>query len=109
MRQAICPRMCRYYKPGKKEDPGCGGVEWLAARPWLSAAVDGLMPESAPDLFGLDDDDPRLWAVCRSCAFLIDGCDFRDPAVPAAQCQPCGGLRAVAGLLAAGVELDLQS
>lgn len=106
MREIICPKLCRYYKPGKVEDPGCGGLEWLLKRPELQEAVAGLHPTDQA-LFGLADDDPRLVAICRTCEFRIDGCDFRDPAVDPADCAPCGGLRAVAGLLAQGRDLGL--
>lgn len=99
--------MCRYYKPGKKEDPGCGGLEWLQARPRLGSAVAGLAHEPPELLYGLDDNDARLLAICQICEFRIDGCDFRDPGVEPDECEPCGGLRAVAGLLAAGQKLDL--
>lgn len=107
MRQAICPVLCRYYKPGKREDPGCGGVEWLKQRPHLQESVAGLSPLPHDELFNISDQDPRLLAVCEACEFRIDGCDFRDPEVPRSDCSPCGGLRAIAGLLSAGLDLEI--
>ncbi len=108
MRQIICPRLCRYHKPGQEETPGCGGLEWLLERPEFYPAVERLEPQEHEPLFGLDPDDPRLMAICRGCDFLVDGCDFRDPAVDPADCAPCGGLRAIAGLLARGRNLGLK-
>ncbi|MFZ5586858.1 MAG: hypothetical protein ACOZHQ_13135 [Thermodesulfobacteriota bacterium] len=107
MRALICPTLCRYHKPGRREEPGCGGLVCLEARPGLTADLAGLAPDPARPLFGLAGDDPRLLAVCQACAYRVDGCDFRDPAAPRDQCAPCGGLRAVAGLLAAGRDLGL--
>jgi len=106
LRQVTCVGLCRYYKPGKREDPGCGGVEWLKLRPGLAAHLDELPEPQGDGLFGLAEDDPRLLAVCQSCEFRIDGCDFRDPEVPRGECSPCGGLRALAGLLSQGLEID---
>ncbi len=106
-RELICGRMCRYFKPEKHEDPGCGGVEWLKPRTGLDAALSALQARPSDMLHGLDPNDPRLWVVCNSCEFRIDGCDFRDPEVAPEDCEPCGGLRAVAGLLAARVDVGL--
>jgi hypothetical protein len=75
--------------------------------PDLGEAIDHLVPSAQAPLFGVSPSDPRLLAVCGSCAYRPDGCDFRDPDVPRSECSPCGGLRAVAGLLAAGLDLDL--
>lgn len=107
MRQAICQPLCRYHKPGRREEPGCGGLAWLEKRPHLAGEVHRLDPLAAAPLFGLSPDDPRLLKVCAGCEYRADGCDFRDPAVDPADCAPCGGLRAVAGLLAAGRDLGL--
>lgn len=107
MRRLICPRFCRYYKPDKEEDPGCGGLEYLKRRPELAGRIEELEPPSGEPLFGLSPDDPRLLEVCGMCAFLVDGCDFRDPLVSNEDCEPCGGLKVVAGLLASGLELGL--
>ena len=66
-----------------------------------------LTPDPSRPLYGLNDDDPRLLHICDRCEYRVDGCDFRDPAVPRESCAPCGGLRSVAGLLASGCDLDL--
>lgn len=105
MRDLICLRLCRYYKPGKDE-PGCGGVLWLEDRPALRAAVETVAAAPDDELRGLDADDPRLLAVCEACEYRADGCDLRDPAVPRERCHVCGGLQAVAALLAAGRDLE---
>ncbi len=107
MRELICPRLCRYHKPDKPEEVGCGGVLWLEARSHLEGAVAKLPPQPGRGLYGLDADDPRLLAVCRACPYRAEGCDFRDPGVPPEACEPCGGLKAVAGLLATGVIQEL--
>lgn len=107
MRHLICPRLCRYFKPDRPEEDGCGGLAWLAAHPQLESAVAALAPDPGAPLFGLAEDDPRLLRVCAACPYRPDGCDFRDPGAPRDQCAPCGGLRAVAGLLAAGLRLEI--
>ncbi|MCB2227367.1 MAG: hypothetical protein KQH53_11875 [Desulfarculaceae bacterium] len=106
LRRITCAALCRYYKPGKREDPGCGGMEWLSARPGLAARLGELPPAEGDGLFGLPEDEPRLIAVCQTCEFRVDGCDFRDPEVARSECSPCGGLRALAGLLALGLGLE---
>lgn len=102
LRRVVCPGLCAYFKPGKVEEVGCGGLIRLAA--------DGVTPQALLDaplsvgvgnpLSGLAADDPRLMEVCAGCDFLVGGCDFRDPAVDRDACSPCGGLKAVAFLLA---------
>jgi hypothetical protein len=106
LRRVTCAGLCRYYKPGKREDPGCGGLEFLKSRPALAAHLERLPPARGDGLFGLAEDDPRLLAICRACEFRVDGCDFRDPGVPREQCSPCGGLRALAGLMSLGLDLE---
>ncbi|BEQ15639.1 hypothetical protein [Desulfoferula mesophila] len=107
LRRTACAGLCRYYKPHKREDPGCGGVELLKRRPDLAPLLEALPSPPDDGLFALAEDDPRLLAVCGACEFRIDGCDFRDPAVARDQCSPCGGLRAVAWLLDENPELKL--
>ncbi|MCF8041735.1 MAG: hypothetical protein K9K65_08380 [Desulfarculaceae bacterium] len=107
LRRVVCAGLCRYYKPNKEEDPGCGGVELLKRRPELGQALAALPSPGDDGLFTLADDDPRLLTVCEACEFRIDGCDFRDPQVERTECSPCGGLRAVAWLLSETPELKL--
>jgi len=107
LRRVACAGLCRYYKPNKREDPGCGGVETLKRRPDLAGRLEALPSPNDDALFGLDGDDPRLLAVCEACDFRVDGCDFRDPEMPREDCSPCGGLRTVAGLLSKDPELKL--
>ena len=103
--EIVCAGLCRYYKPEKEEEVGCGGLEWLKPRPQWLEHLALLSPDEADQLFGLAEDDPRLLAICQTCEFRIDGCDFRDPEVSSDECSPCGGLRALAGLLAVGHDL----
>lgn len=107
LRRVACAGLCRYYKPNKQEDPGCGGVEMLKRRPDLADALAALPSPADDGLFALAEDDPRLLAVCAACEFRTDGCDFRDPSVSRDACSPCGGLRALAGLLSRDPELKL--
>jgi len=106
MRAVICPGFCRYYKPDKPDPEGCGGLNWLAARPGLARAAEHIPPDHAGHLYGQPPDHPALLAICAQCAFRVDGCDFRDPSVPRQECEPCGGLRVAAALLAQGLDLD---
>lgn len=107
MRDAICQPFCRYHKPGRREELSCGGLVWREQRPHLAGEVYRLNPLAQAVLFGLSPDDSRLLKVCQGCEYRVDGCNFRDPAVDPADCVPCGGLNAVAGLLAAGRDLGL--
>ncbi|MCB2192016.1 MAG: hypothetical protein KQI62_10655 [Deltaproteobacteria bacterium] len=107
LRRKACAGLCRYYKPHKREDPGCGGVEVLKLRPDLAEILAALPSPDSDGLFDLAEDDPRLLAVCQACEFRIDGCDFRDPEVERSECSPCGGLRAVAWLYSQDPELKL--
>lgn len=102
LRKIICQGFCRYYKPGKREEPGCGGLVWLQRQPGLAERPEYFNFSGPEPLFGIAPDHPRLLAVCRECEYRVGGCDFRDPQVAEADCSPCGGLRAVAGLLASG-------
>jgi len=105
MRPIICPGFCRYYKADKPDPEGCGGLNWLETQPSLHAAVAQLPPDRKGHLYGISENHPLLKSICAQCAFLIDGCDFRDPEVPRQECEPCGGLRVVAALLAQGHDL----
>lgn len=87
----ICGPYCIFFKAGQKEDMACGGalaVMRLIADDLLSID-DFPEPSNAP---AAPDSDPLLLElVCRSCPFMLDGCDFRLP-MPPADAVACGGL-----------------
>ena len=108
-RKAICEKFCAYYKPDHFEAPGCAGYEHLANAPEAAdhlATLSRLEKMSGAPLFGLDDDDPALLAICAVCTYPPDGCDFRNPDVDRSTCSPCGGLQAVSCLIARGSRLS---
>lgn len=100
----MCEGLCAYHKPGKVEEPGCGGLVRLTAARVGPEALEAAIGKGlgGDALCGLPKDDPRLLEVCTDCDYFIDGCDFRDPEVAACDCSPCGGLKAVALLLSKG-------
>jgi hypothetical protein len=106
MREYVCPALCRYYKPHRPDPEGCGAMQWLERRPHLALALARLAPDHGAHLFGLPPDHSRLADICAACSYAARDCDFRDPAVAEADCAPCGGLRAVAALIAAGQPLE---
>jgi hypothetical protein len=106
MREYVCPTLCRYYKPHRPDPEGCGAMQWLERRPGLGPALARLAPDHGSHLYGLTGGHPLLADICAACGYAAEDCDYRDPAVPDADCAPCGGLRAVAALLAAGEPLD---
>lgn len=102
LRELVCKSLCAYHKPGKVEEPGCGGLVRLLGSGITQKAIEaGLKgPPGGDSLRGISPDDPRLVDVCAGCDYFVDGCDFRDPDVPDGDCSPCGGLKAVALILA---------
>ena len=100
MRSLICRRHCQFFKPTAEEPEKCLGYEFLAAwtglEPRFAAALDQLPPGSAPEAEPLGQVSKLL---CPRCVFRLHGCDYADPAGPA-DALPCGGLTALADLLA---------
>ncbi|CAO0820679.1 conserved hypothetical protein [Desulfarculales bacterium] len=99
--------ICRYHKPGCREESDYSGLAWLGSAHTWSGRCTTWPPLTALPLFRLDPDDPGLLKVCADCEYRVDGCDFRNPAVDSADGAPCGGLRAVAEHLTAGRDLGL--
>jgi hypothetical protein len=95
----ICRPLCSFYREGEKEELICNGARFLEA----------LMNKSAlyhEELAGVEEGSSLSPAeykqleeiVCRTCPFLVDGCDFRsDP--PPADAEPCGGFILLARLV----------
>jgi hypothetical protein len=107
LRDIVCERFCSYHRPDHFVEPGCAGFVFLddAARPVDLPDIISRVDPSGEELFGLASDDPKLLTVCNSCTYPPDGCDFRNPATKAERFAPCGGLRALAALLSAGVTI----
>lgn len=94
----ICASYCSYYKPGQKEDMACQGFRFLQQLADHDlAALERVAP---PDEYEFRDRYPHLLhhTLCRSCDFLIDGCDFKNPQ-HTGQSMPCGGYIATQRLL----------
>lgn len=101
LKEPVCVKLCAYFKPGKEDEPGCGGLHRLAdwgVEPGELSSLIGKAEEAA-GARGVPLDDPRLLAVCSECDYLAGGCDFRDPSVPDEACSPCGGIRAASLVL----------
>lgn len=109
MRDVICYKFCSYYQPQKDEAEKCLGYELLAAwSGWepklasvLAAAVFAEFSSPHPDLFSSKGEGKLSRAICSRCVFQRHGCDFAAQLDVAA--VPCGGVRALAQLLRAGV------
>lgn len=101
IRRLVCEGLCAYHKPGRVEEPGCGGLVRLARCEAAGELLrDAVSKGSGGDaLCGLPKDDPRLLEICTDCEYFVDGCDFRDPEVKPSACSPCGGLKAAAIIL----------
>ncbi len=97
----ICRPYCVFFKEGQKEDMACGGA--LAIMKLIESGV--LSVESLPESSNESDtgnSDPFLFElVCRSCPFVLDGCDFRLP-TPPADAVACGGFVLLALLYNSG-------
>lgn len=101
MRETICGNFCAYFKPRKDEPEKCLAFELLTAwstwRPELTGVLaDSARPgrQAAPNWLEV----PKQ-LICSLCVFRRHGCDFAAGLVEA---PPCGGLLALAQLLAAG-------
>jgi radical SAM protein with 4Fe4S-binding SPASM domain len=98
MVELVCAQHCSYYKAGQKEDLACQGFKLLQRLADQDPATMSRVP--ARDEYESENRFPCLLhhILCRSCDFLIDGCDFKDPDHKA-QAEPCGGYIVVEQLL----------
>lgn len=108
-RRLVCERQCAYHKPAKVSEEPCAAFSLLTGRsdllaPGGAAARLPARGEASPPK--VDENEPRLLAVCALCPFPPDGCDFRNPRFlkSSGSSEPCGGLRVLASLLDAGVD-----
>ena len=102
MESAICKKFCAFYKPGESEDTKCGTFAFLARN--LTPAEIKSAASQAPTSYDLSQDKPIKEMVCKKCAFLVDGCDFRDGVGK----TPCGGYAVVEHLLRRPGQFDID-
>jgi hypothetical protein len=86
----ICRPYCVFFKEGQKEEMACG-----AALTAAGLVENGLLSIDSFPRPGTVDNAPRdnhllFDLICRTCPFVLDGCDFRLP-TPPADAVACGG------------------
>lgn len=112
LKNALCMRYCRYYKPGKAEDLACMGytvADRLAEEGIDLCLSDGRQPSVA--MQGREVRDVLVQSICRSCPFSPLDCDFMalrrgEPVGAPEEAVPCGGFLFLGDLLAIGHILD---
>ncbi len=97
----ICRPYCAFFKEGQKDEMACG-----AALMAVSLMENGLLTiASFPELEEVDNaqrgDRLLFELICRSCPFVLDGCDFRLP-TPPADAVACGGFVILCALYRTG-------
>jgi hypothetical protein len=87
----ICRPFCVFFKEGQKEDMACGGA--LAVARLIAAGLLSTedIPQPAGSRISPENDRLLFELVCRSCPFVLDGCDYRLP-TPPDDAVACGGL-----------------
>ena len=102
MERAICRKFCSFYRPGRKEDMKCGTFAFLSRN--LTHAELLRAASQATTQISLSHDTDIREIACKSCEFLVDGCDFRDGAGK----TPCGAYAVVEHLLRRTGQFDTE-
>jgi hypothetical protein len=91
IKEYICRPFCSFYRDGVKEELLCGGAGVLEKLVLCGKLRVAELPVDRNAFFSLDARDSILeTAVCSSCDFRRDDCDFQaEPGPPDA--EPCGG------------------
>ncbi|MBF0495278.1 MAG: hypothetical protein HQK58_01690 [Deltaproteobacteria bacterium] len=99
LRDIICGRLCRFYRPDKPEQEFCRGltflIQWSTNYPYLINLLEKASqsePSGYPYTRLLDQ------ILCRHCPFFADDCDFVDARVAGPKVS-CGGYHALVSLL----------
>ena len=88
--ELVCQRHCAYYKPVAKEEGACEGLKVLQS--FIEAHPESMAHFPSKENNPFKDRYHHILhqTLCRYCEFLIDGCDFTDPA-HTGHPLPCGG------------------
>jgi hypothetical protein len=90
--QAVCLRLCSYYKPGRNEELACRGYLVLERLAQQGILIDNKNTDHLRDGAG---EEPLVQALCMACPFHEQDCDFMEnSALP-----PCGGFLLLMQLL----------
>jgi hypothetical protein len=90
--QAVCLRLCSYYKPGRNEELACQGYLVLERLALHGVPIDSNKAERPRDRAG---EESLVRALCMACPFHEQDCDFMEnSALP-----PCGGFLLLMQLL----------
>ncbi|OGW35596.1 MAG: hypothetical protein A2X58_10305 [Nitrospirae bacterium GWC2_56_14] len=90
--QAVCLRLCSYYKPGRDEELACQGYLVLERLAQQGILIDNKNTDHLRDRAG---EEPLVQALCMACPFHEQDCDFMEnSALP-----PCGGFLLLMQLL----------
>lgn len=98
----ICGPYCVFFKEGQKEDMACGAAP--AAMELIRRGLVSIedLPNPPDDQYLRRDNQHLREIICRTCPFVLDGCDFRLPEAPD-DAVPCGGFVLLRLLLDTGV------
>ncbi len=82
--QAVCLRLCSYYKPGRNEELACRGYLVLERLALQGVPLRGAKAEQPRNRIG---EERLVSTLCMACPFHEHDCDFMENnALP-----PCGG------------------
>lgn len=103
--ELVCRPFCRFFKEDKDEAMACEGFNFILKlihriQSRLDPAGLANLRKEIPAVF--EHDALLKEALCERCEFLIDGCDFRDPACNY-EAEPCGGYLLLDTLLRKGL------
>jgi hypothetical protein len=88
----LCRPFCSFFRAGDKEEMACQGALVLAELVQRGQLSPEHFPAAAAKERHLwqEEDKALERALCLSCPFALDGCDFHS-ALRSPETEPCGG------------------
>ena len=96
LKESVCAKHCRYYKPSKNEALSCRGV--LVIERLLRKGKEITFPERGAR-FGTRTEESLAETMCVACPFFPDDCDF---SLKQKGASPCGGFLVLGRLVEDG-------